>query len=163
MKNLPSYGLIRPFGKRKQIQIFLAGLEHDLDVCPPEIFREKLLWRQIAIRDQNKIAILYGHPVFVLQLHISKLLLMLTKVIAEALQGIVLVHIDVGVLTMIKKFDFLTESKVSMMLPDKCIFTAVYQVLNFPVQGFVRISPAGRHSSDDGFFGTDMKGFYQLF
>ena len=29
-------------------------------------------------------------------------------------------------------------------------------------QGFVRIPSAGRHSSDDCFFGTDMKGFYQF-
>ena len=37
MKDLPSYGLISPFGKRKKIQILLAGFEHDLDVCSPEV------------------------------------------------------------------------------------------------------------------------------
>ena len=37
MEDLPSYSLIRPLGKRKKIEIVLAGLKHDLDICSPEV------------------------------------------------------------------------------------------------------------------------------
>ena len=77
---------------------------------------------------------------------------MLTQVVAETLQGIVLVYIDIGILPLSEEFDLLTEPEVCMVLPDKGVLPLTDQVLDLPVECLVRIPFPGGHPSDDGFF-----------
>ncbi len=49
MQNLSSNGFIGPFGYRKKIKIFLAGLEHCFNITPPKIVGKQLLWSRIDV------------------------------------------------------------------------------------------------------------------
>ena len=49
MKDLSPYGLIRPLGKREQLQVFFAGLEDNFDICPAKVLRQQFLRSQVTV------------------------------------------------------------------------------------------------------------------
>ena len=65
---------------------------------------------------------------------------MLTKIVTETLQGIILIHIDIGILTAAEQINLLAVAEISVVFPDKFIFPAADQVFDIPVQCFVRVT-----------------------
>ena len=73
----------------------LSLFKYNLNICPSKVFRQKVFWGRINIGNKNKITVFHRIPFLVLYLECSILLFMTGKIVAETLESIVLIHIDI--------------------------------------------------------------------
>ncbi len=66
---LSADGVDGPLGQRKQAEVFLAGLDHALDVRAPEVVREQFSRSELLVGKQHEVAEPHGQPVLLLVLH----------------------------------------------------------------------------------------------
>lgn len=59
---------------------------------------------------------------------------MFGEIVAETLEGVELVNVDICVLLMAEKFDLLAVTKVRMSIANESVLSPVDQILDLPVK-----------------------------
>lgn len=155
-EDLSAYRVDRPLGQRQQAEVLLACLDDTLDVRPSEVFRQQLCRGKVLVGEEHEVTVSHRQPVLLLVLHGGVFLRMVQHEIPLPLEGVVLVHIDVGIDLLAKKFDFLALPEVHVPAADEAVLALVKARAELMVERLEREALAGWHPADKGLFRADM-------
>lgn len=93
---LSPHGVCGPLGQRQQPEILLAGLNDSFNIRSAEVFCEQVDRLEFLVGKQHEVTEAHRHPVLLFILQGGVLLGVIKHVVAFPLEGVVLVHINIG-------------------------------------------------------------------
>ena len=148
-QDFPSHRVHRPFGKRQQAQVFLAGLDDTLDVRTAEVVGEEFRRREVLVGEQHEVAEPHRQPVLLLVPHRGVLVGMVQHEVALPLERVVLVDIHVGIYLLAEQLDLLPLAEIHMPSPDETVLPLAKGCAELMVERLEREALAGGHPADE--------------
>ena len=155
-------GVCGPLGQRQQPEILLAGLNDSFNIRSAEVFCEQVDRLEFLVGKQHEVTEAHRHPVLLFILQSGVLLGVIKHVGALPLEGVVLVHINIGKDLLPKKFNLLPLAKVDVTSTDETIFPFVQAGLELMVESLEREALPCRHPADKRLLGAVVKGVYHF-
>ena len=147
---LSADGVDGPFGERKQAEVLLAGLDDAFDVRAPEVVREQFRRGELLVGKQHEVAEPHGQPVLLLVLHGRVLVGVVEDEVALPLEGVVLVHVNIGIDLFVKQHNFLTLAEVHVPAAHEAVLSLVQAGSELMVERLEGEALPGRHPADEG-------------
>lgn len=159
---LSPHGVCGPLDQRQQPEILLAGLNDSFNISSAEVFCEQVDRLEFLVGKQHEVTEAHRHPVLLFILQGGVLLGVIKHVVALPLEGVVLVHINIGKDLLTKKFNLLPFAKVDVTSTDETVFPFVQAGLELVVESLEREALPCRHPADKRFLGAVVKGVYHF-
>ena len=161
-EDLSPHGVCGPLGQRQQHEILLAGLDDSFNVSSAEVFCEQIGRLEFLVGEHHEVTEAHGHPVLLLVLQCGVFLGEIKHVVALPLEGVVLVHIDIGEDLLTKKFNLLPLAKVDVTSTDETVFPFVKAGLEVVVERLEREALPCRHPAGKRLLGAVVEGAYHF-
>ena len=161
-EDLSPHGVCGPLGQRQQPEILLAGLNDSFDISSAEVFCEQVDRLEFPVGKQHEVTEAHRHPVLLFILQGGVFLGVIKHVVALPLEGVVLIHINIGKDPLTKKFNLLPLAKVDVTSTDKTVFPFVQAGLELVVERLEREALPCRHPADKRLLGAVVKGVYHF-
>lgn len=145
---LPPNGVCGPLGQRQQPEILFAGLNDSFNIRSAKVFCEQVDRLEFLVGKQHEVTEAHRHPVLLFILPGGVFLWVVKHVVALPLEGVVLVHINIGKDLLAKKFNLLPLAKVDVTSTDETIFPFVLDGLELVVERLEREAIPCRHPAD---------------
>ena len=149
-EDLSADGIDGPLGQRKQAEVLLAGLDDALDVRPAEVVRQQLRRSEFLVGEQHEVAEPHGQPVLLLVLHRGVFVGMVQHEVALPLEGVVPVHVHIGIDLLAEQVNLLPLAEVHMAAAHKAVLPLVQAGAELVVERLEGKALPGRHPADEG-------------